>query len=257
MDYTAHEETLLEGGPKHQRSWFARISPFLLVSILILAIVAVVYSVKSYNNSGSNGSTPTEPTTPGLINVGVDKNVVREYYASGAYDAELWGLAGIWMNYWTSQTYVAKNTVVFDIDETVLNNMGEILNNDFSFLPQNWDPWVNSSAAPAINQTVQIFHYLVNTGYSVILLTGRRDTQMTATVVNLQRQGIVGYTQLIVRSPSEYSMTATQYKSSHRQQLQMSGNFNIVGCIGDQISDCAGGFAGYIMKIPNYAYFIA
>jgi len=258
MQYTAHEESLLDGGsPKRNRSLFARITPVLLVAIFVLAIVAVVYSVKSYNNSSGSGSgAPNEPTTPGLINVGADKDIVREYYVSGQYDTELWGLAGVWMSYWTTQTLVAKNTVVFDIDETVLNNMPEILSNDFSFLPQNWDPWVNSAAALGIPQTVQIFHYLVNHGYSVIFITGRRDTQGAPTVLNLQRQNITGYTQLILRSPAEYNMTATQYKSGRRQGLQLSGNFNIVGCIGDQISDCSGGFAGYIMKIPNYAYFI-
>jgi len=255
MKYTSPEEAherLTDGQSNSSEKRSCSTQPFLLVAILVLVIVAAVYSIKSYNNQ----YTPVEPTTPGIINVGVEKTAVREYYQSGQWGDDLWGLAGVWMTYWTSQTFVAKNTVVFDVDETLLDNMQEILDNDFAFIPSQWDPWVNSSAAPAISQIAQIFNYLNASGYSVILLTGRRDTQLAATRLNLQRQNITGYAQLILRSPAEYSMTATQYKSQRRQGLQTSGAFNIVGCIGDQISDCAGGFAGYTMKIPNYAYFI-
>jgi len=260
MNYTsneeAHERLTGDNSKASQRPWFYIVVPFLLAVILILAIVAAVYSVKSYNDNNNN-NTPSEPTTPGIINVGVEKTAVRQYYESGQWDEDLWALSGGWMTYWTGQQFVAKNTVVFDIDETLLDNMGEILASDFGFIPATWNPWVNSSAAPAMNQTLQIFNYLKASGYSLILLTGRQDTQTAATKLNLQRQQVTGYTQLILRSPAEYSLSATQYKSQRRQGLQMGGDFNIVGCIGDQISDCAGGFAGYIMKIPNYAYFIA
>jgi len=257
MQYSSSEDThqpLTDAyaGVKEQRPWFHTITPFLLVVILVVGIIGAAYAIKNYNAT----PTPSEPTTPGIINVGVDKDIVRAYYENGQYADELWALCGTWMNYWTTQTYVAKNSVVFDIDETILDNMPEILANDFAFIPATWNPWVNQSAAPAFPQTLQLYNYLIKTGYDVIFITGRHDTQDAATVLNLQRQNITGYAQLITRTPAEYSMTATQYKSQRRQSFQNSGAYNIVGCIGDQLSDCVGGYAGYIMKLPNYAYFI-
>jgi len=203
-----------------------------------------------------NVTRPVEPTTPGIINIGINKDIVRAYYESGQYDTDLWALAGDWTTYWTTQKAFNRSTVVFDIDDTVLSNMPEILSVDFGYIPNLWDAWVNSSAAPAIAQTVQLFNYLKQSGYYTILLTGRKDTSLVPTTNNLNNLNITGYNELILRLPSEYNLSATQYKSQRRRMLQMSGAFNIVGCIGDQISDCAGGFAGYIMKVPNYAYFI-
>lgn len=100
-------------------------------------------------------------------------------------------------------------------------------------------------------------------GFHVIIITGRPEDQTDATAKNLLLQGIPkasdgvkGYDQLILRNKEEMPLTANQYKSARRWGLEEKEGYHIVGCIGDQISDCSGGAAGYKMKIPNYAYFL-
>ena len=113
-----------------------------------------------------------------------------------------------------------------------------------------------------------------------MFITGRRDTQEKVTYGNLVAQGYIPYDgyivllltlcskngpapTLILRPPQFYDSTAEQYKSYYRQQvrpclliitpysLQLAQEgANIIGCIGDQVSDCNNGYAGYIMKIP-------
>lgn len=93
-------------------------------------------------------------------------------------------------------------------------------------------------------------------GYTIVFLTGRNNNVENATIANLHQQGFVKYERLISRLPQEYHLTAYEYKSARRARLAQEG-FNIVGCIGDQLSDINGDNAGYRMKVPNYCYYIA
>lgn len=56
---------------------------------------------------------------------------------------------------------------------------------------------------------------------------------------------MVGYDKLILRGADEDKLTATQYKSGHRRTLTEAG-YTFVGCAGDQISDCNGGFGTHL-----------
>jgi predicted secreted acid phosphatase len=127
---------------------------------------------------------------------------------------------------------------------------------DFGFIPKLWDAWVVSGNASAIPQTRQFYQSLIAHGYTIVFLTGRNDYVANATISNLHDQGFNTYETLITRDPVEYHLTAYNYKSARRAQLAKMG-YNIVGSIGDQLSDVNGDFAGYRMKVPNYCYFIA
>lgn len=128
--------------------------------------------------------------------------------------------------------------------------------NDFGFIPKFFDDWVLSQNASAIPQTRQFYQSLIKKGYKFIFITGRQDFLYNATAGNLEKQGMGTYEKLVTRIPSEYKLSAYDYKSARRAQLAAEG-WNIVGSIGDQLSDVDGDFAGLRMKVPNYMYFIA
>jgi predicted secreted acid phosphatase len=123
------------------------------------------------------------------------------------------------------------------------------------FIPKLWDDWVYSENASAIPQTRQFLQSLHQKGYKLIYITGRQDYLRNATVGNLEKQGLAFFEQLVLRNSSEYKLTAYDYKSARRAQLAAQG-WNIVGSIGDQLSDVDGDFAGLRMKVPNYMYFL-
>jgi len=108
----------------------------------------------------------------------------------------------------------------------------------------------NASAIPA---TRDFYQQLLVLGYKLLFLTGRNETLKNATENNLSFAGFHGYNRLVLRPPSDFRKAAI-FKSDARRILTQE--FNIVGCIGDQISDCVGGYTGYKMKVPNYCYII-
>jgi len=245
------QEALVFGQPRNKPDWRWRIVLLVAVGTFAVSISGLVYAVRLYNDRVH------EPTIPGIVNLDEEKAKVRRYYESGQYDAELWGLSGKWQDYFASlPVNDDKAAVVFDIDDTLLSSMPEVFANDFAYIPKQFDLWVNASVAPAIPQTVKLFHLLQKRGIKTIAITGRKEFQREATVKNLLGQNITGLDPVILRSKEEEHLSAAAYKSHRRQMLTQSG-YRIVGCCGDQISDCSGGYAGYIMKVPNYAYFIA
>jgi hypothetical protein len=90
-------------------------------------------------------------------------------------------------------------------------------------------------------------------GYTTVVITGRNNDTFIDTKKNLHEAGYLGFKQLYCRAGPQVNMTAVEYKSGVRQALVNQG-WDIMGCVGDQVSDCAGGAAGYVMKVPNNLY---
>ena len=147
--------------------------------------------------------------------------------------------------------------VVFDIDETLVNNYPLYKADEYVYKPDSWEKWVEDATAAAIQPVVDTLTALVEQGANVVLITGRREVSRDATVRNLNYIGITEkmYHSLVLRSPEEDGLSASEYKMLRRKGLAQE--FSIVGCVGDQYSDCAGGYTGNSVKLPNYMYFIA
>jgi hypothetical protein len=225
----------------------------LLGGIFIMSTLAFAYSLKAYNNGNS---VPNTPNTPGIVNLDPEKQKIKAYMQT-QYFSDLIDLTSQWRSYFDTIQPTDKSVVIFDIDDTLLWNYPEILRSDFGFIPKEFNAWVESASAPAINQTKDFFLYLQKRNFKLIAITGRNFSQEAATRQNFASVGIGGWSDMIFRTMSEQPpMTATVYKSTRRMRLTQEQGWNIVGCCGDQISDCAGGYAGYIMKVPNYAYFL-
>jgi hypothetical protein len=235
-----------------------RCTNILLVAILIVASVVLVFVIRNNNNGQSVNNDSAGTIIP---NLGNEKTIIKQYYSGGQYSRDLDDVTGVWTDHFHNQLPLSgdkiKNTVVFDLDETVLWNMQVIFDSDFGFIAKEWDPWVQSANATCIAQTCALYQYLVKNNYNIVFITGRHEHQREATELNLKRVGLTTYDTLILRSSDEDKLTATQYKSGHRRRLTEEKGYVFVGCAGDQLSDCNGGFAGYAMKVPNYAYFIA
>jgi len=192
-------------------------------------------------------------------NLAFEKDALDSYYAT-RYASDVNNLAAQWIAYFNSYfvehpSGSSSTVVIFDIDETVLNNYPYYNSTDYGFEPLSWNSWVQSASAPNIPGTLSLFNALLKLGTNVIFITGRQDTVHNATLANLQTAGFSGYLQLIDRNSTEYYLSADVYKSNRRQQVAQK--YTIIGCIGDQVSDCSLGYTGnYIMKMINYIYFI-
>lgn len=234
---------------------------------------------------------PTEPTVPGIINMQDAKAAVKKYHESGQYEADIWDLVGTWRDHYeellptlnlqpfnvqevhhevASKTEIVlddpafkvtkkvmgdkKYAVVFDADETLISNWEIIIKDDFGYIPKLQNDYEMLSSAVAIPPMKSFYKYLQDKNVHIVMLTGRHEDKRNATALNLERQDFTDYDMLLLRDETEYKKTAGEYKLNRRKWLTEEAGYTIIGCAGDQVSDCVGGYTGYNMKLPNYAY---
>jgi len=149
-----------------------------------------------------------------------------------------------------------KLALVLDIDETTLSNYEEMVNAGFAYDSKAFGAWVDSANAPAIAATLRVYKQAQQLDVSIFFLTGRGENQREVTERNLHSQGFDQWQQLILRQPTQKSLTAEAYKSAERAKLQSQG-YKIILNIGDQWSDLRGDpKAEYSVKYPDPYYFL-
>lgn len=126
--------------------------------------------------------------------------------------------------------------VIFDIDDTLLSTVGM---NDTCFV-----------TLPRLKPVVEFYYFLKKLGYRIVLITARQQSVDTITKKNLMSEGIVGYDQLFSRSTIDNYIPIGLYKMNKRKYL--SDRYDIVGNIGDQVTDFFGGYNGKSIKLPNF-----
>jgi acid phosphatase len=189
------------------------------------------------------------------INLSVAKEKVESYYQSGRYEKDLEKLASRAIKYFEKVPTTTNATIIFDIDETLLSSYEDQKKISFGYVPKLSHEWVQRADAPVIPEIKKIYDYLVERGFTIVLMTGRKYDEYDATIKNLHHRGIKTFDKLIVRQKDEIKLSAKDYKTKHRKILSEQG-YKIVGCIGDQWSDLEGGYSGHSVKVPNYTYVI-
>ena len=190
------------------------------------------------------------------VNLSVARESVKEYYESGKYDEELDAVINEAKDKFSKIEFTENSVVIFDVDETALNNYGLAELMGFGYVYEMNKKWNRELKAPAIPQVKELYEYLIAKGSKVIFLTGRNIPEYEVTYKNLKQEGYAVFDTLITRRENEYKLTATEFKSSKRFELTEKG-YNIVGTVGDQWSDLEGPYQGIQVKIPNYLYQIA
>jgi len=146
-----------------------------------------------------------------------------------------------------------KLAAVFDIDETLLSNVPQILQCAFCSSSIQAQLFANRHLPP-IPPVVDVYNFAKSKGVAVILLTGRSEPGRAATVADLTAANINGYTDLLMR-PAGNTQPAAIMKANARKGVEAKG-YKIILSIGDQLSDLAGGFAERTYKLPNPFYFV-
>ncbi len=189
------------------------------------------------------------------LNLSIAKERVEKYYEDGSYAKDLDKITHRAIKHFQGVSSSNKATIIFDIDDTVLSDYLDGKSISFGYIPKLSHEWVLRADAPAIMQTKNLYDYLVDRGFVIIFITGRKYNEYDATIKNLKAEGFTQFEKLIVRQKNEEKLTAQEYKTRYRKHLSKKG-YRIVGCIGDQWSDLNGGYCGYKVKLPNTRYII-
>jgi acid phosphatase len=188
-----------------------------------------------------------------LVNLRTSKDIVKEYYESGKYDDEMNEVIKDAKEKFNKVEIKKNSVVIFDVDETALNNYGLAKQMDFGYVYDLNKKWNEELKAPAIKQTQDLYFYLLNKGFKIIFLTARNYNEYDVTYKNLIQEGYSGFDTLITQSKEDQNLKSQEFKSKVRTELTNKG-YEIVGTVGDQWTDLNGPYSGIQIKIPNYLY---
>jgi acid phosphatase len=191
--------------------------------------------------------------TTELTNLSDLKQAIINYQETGGYDKDMNTAVEEAKDKFSKVNFTGKSVVVFDIDETALQNYEINKALDFGYVPAPWDEWVKQANAPAIPQVKDLYDFLLQKGAEIIFLTGRNADQYEPTIKNLVEQGYTKFDTVITRNEEEADLTALDYKTAKRIALTKQG-YKIEGTVGDQWSDLKGEYHGIQVKLPNYIY---
>lgn len=188
-----------------------------------------------------------------IVNLRTSKDIVKDYYESGGYDKELDAVIADAKQKFSKVEIKKNSIVIFDVDETALNNYGLAKLMDFGYVYDLNKKWNEELKAPAIKETQNLYFYLLNKGFKVIFLTGRNSSEYDLTYKNLLQAGYNGFDALITQSKENQNLKSQEFKSKVRTELTNQG-YEIVGTVGDQWTDLNGPYSGIQIKLPNYLY---
>jgi hypothetical protein len=256
-------DAAVKGGPRPGSARWSRRLKHGLGGAVVAALLATV-------GQAAECPVPREPRIPAseapVVNIDLVKKQLRAYQAGNYMD----DLAMVMAD---ARTYVERRAgevtspaVVLDIDETSLSNWTNLKENDFGFIKSGpcilepnmscgFDAWIALAEATAIEPTRNFFDAVRAKNIPVFFITGRRDSQRDATLLNLDHAGYQGYARLVTRPDNDSNPSIVPFKSGERAKLEAAG-YTIIATIGDQQSDLAGDHAECGFKLPNPFYFI-
>lgn len=193
----------------------------------------------------------------GILNIGVAKNMTREYCKSPLYKEEINYVAGKAKEYLEQRLLSpvdGRPAIVFDIDETLLSNLAYMEEMDFAYQTPQWNAWIDKGVATQLEGVHDLYKYARSKGIAVLIVSQRTQMQRVQTENNLRQAGYEDWAELVLKEAGS-TETALSFKSAQRKRLTTSG-FNILVNIGDQDSDLLGGYAESIFKLPNPMYWV-
>jgi hypothetical protein len=155
------------------------------------------------------------------------------------------------------QVRQCRPLVVFDVDDTMLDNFGLYASNvpAFSYNPQRDAEYVLNCSSPVNAPVRWLYRKLSEVGVRIAVITGRPASQREATIACLRERGYPRWDALITRTQATQSATSARFKAQARGSLQRRG-YTIVASVGDQISDMAHGRLRYGFLLPNPMYYL-
>lgn len=227
-----------------------------MIKISKIIISFLFFAVLLTGCLNDNDTAVTTASKSGQLPINLDtvKQQIIEYRDSGNWSRDLdeagnKGVAFLRAAYNQNDT----QAVVFDIDETTLDNYQNLKADKFAVVKESSNAWIVDAKAPAIKEIKKIYDEAVSKGIYVFFITGRAESLRTATINNLNITGYTKFEKLIMHETTDE--TALVYKTAARAALEKEG-YRIILNVGDQDSDILGGYSLYTLKLPNPMYIL-
>ncbi|HAT76472.1 MAG TPA: 5'-nucleotidase, lipoprotein e(P4) family [Flavobacterium sp.] len=132
-----------------------------------------------------------------------------------------------------------KKAIVFDIDETLLDNSpyeAYLIEHSELYNPDSWFKWEQNKSAKALPGAVEFVNYAVSKGVEIFYVSNRKIASYDATVENLVNVGFP-----MVDKDHVYLREEESSKESRRQAIIAKG-YDILMLVGDNLSDFSDAF---------------
>jgi 5'-nucleotidase (lipoprotein e(P4) family) len=183
-------------------------------------------------------------------NQSVEKNSPREYQLgaylwqqrSGEYKAltyQAYNLATTIIKRDLEDKHNRRRAVVFDIDETVLDNSfggAYEVKNDIPWNQNLFNDWVKKIAADGVPGAVEFINFLVENRVEPIFISNRSVDQVDMTLENFKKLGIKARKDNMVFMSNDWS--------KEKRRLEIQKKFDIVLYVGDNLTDFHAMFDG-------------
>lgn len=185
------------------------------------------------------------------------KDSIRNYYEpvgqaqESVYEQEVRVICQKALEDFKKHTVTEKSAVVFDIDETLLSDYPFFKERSFDWSIEDAYQFRYKKESAVIRPVQEFYTALKALGYKMILLTSRRDLLYQATHENLVKADYV-WDELILLPMELFNKHVSHgaWKADIRKALP----YNIIGSVGDSLSDFEGDCCGIKVKLPNYLY---
>jgi len=217
--------------------------PLTLISLFALVVLAIpVYS---------------EPPNLSLV-----KSEIKNYHDSGRYQKDLTAAIQRAQKYIIDQALINEKkkphqslALVLDIDETSLSNYDNLVSHDFSGNRKQIHQYILKANAPVIKPMLALYNAALRHGIKVFFVTGREESELDATQLNLIKAGYTNWSGIYLR-PQKYTYKSIIPFKSHVRAMISQKGYTVVAAIGDQWSDIKGGYAEKGFKLPNPFYYL-
>ncbi len=214
---------------------------------LFLAIAVYVFALSSCNQCEKNveGSTNSSDTTveqvennsDNLINATLWVQHSSEYYAC-CYQAFNYAKLALDNKLKQIKKIDKPLAVVFDIDETILDNSyyeANLIETNTTYTKETWKEWSDMESATAIPGAIEFLNYVNSRNVEIVYVSNRRENELEASFNNLKALGFPE-----VSLDNYYFRTDESSKINRRKMV--SEKYNIILLLGDNLADFDGLF---------------
>ena len=192
---------------------------------------AFIFSILLSLSACSGNAVKTKPANPRDYQIGA----YLWYQNSGEFRAlcyQAYNLGRYKLDVDLENKHNRKRAVVFDIDETVLDNSSGgayEIKNHIAWDKENLSRWVKEARALAIPGAKEFIEYAISKNIEVIYISNRSISQIDDTFLNLQSLGIPA------KKENFYFFTNVSSKEARRREVLKK--YDIVLFFGDNLAD--------------------
>ncbi len=153
---------------------------------------------------------------------------------SGEYAALCYQAFNAGKNYILSLSAENKKAVVFDIDETILDNSkyaAWMVKTGNSWSADSWEDWCNAVQADAVPGALDFAFFIEKKGIEIFYISNRPETAAAGTIANLKKLGFP-----LADSKHVFLMKNSSDKNPRIESIKSMG-YEIVLFAGDNLDD--------------------